>query len=534
MNGVGTLGVTTIPDGSERVGAPSLQRFPKLRITRLTETECDLTLSDTDVSVANALRRIMIASVPTMSIDLVTVFVNDSPLHDEFIAHRLGLIPLRSDTAEYFNYNRDCDCTESRIAAMSGNPAETTNCEKCSVEFVLDVTCPLDGELEEMNVTSRHLRMDPRYFDGPAYVRAVGPVHRPDQRWDPNLDATREHAPGSEGIVICKLRRGQRLYVRCIAKKGTGREHAKWSPVAAASYRLDPNVRLDLAGINAVLTSEQKRLIVKMGEGALRLEANVVTGEVDIVEDEAYLRGRIAISNDCLRELQHALEEIGQNPFRFIVLNQSSDHDDQRNFYFSMESTGALPPEAIIQSSFRALIEKILSLVPSLREEAETHSIALGQDLSYLLLSFEQRRNQQERFQQAVYGNLAGGMTQAIGAQEPLTALPYGGVSSTPAMIAGGTTALYAQGQTGYTPRYTGGMAGLAAAVTPYANYANVANSGWATSGAAGTLRTPQYAAQGWPAGVGLDGQMSTFAPEQHGGSGEDLPPPPPPPPTAQ
>jgi DNA-directed RNA polymerase subunit D len=51
-----------------------------------------------NVSLANALRR-SVNEVKTLAIDEVEIFKNDSALYDEFIANRLGLIPLRTEAS---------------------------------------------------------------------------------------------------------------------------------------------------------------------------------------------------------------------------------------------------------------------------------------------------------------------------------------------------------------------------------------------------------------------------------------------------
>jgi DNA-directed RNA polymerase subunit D len=54
-------------------------------------------LTDMPINLANAIRR-SILEIPVMAIDEVEIIKNDSALYDEIVAHRLGLVPIKTSS----------------------------------------------------------------------------------------------------------------------------------------------------------------------------------------------------------------------------------------------------------------------------------------------------------------------------------------------------------------------------------------------------------------------------------------------------
>ncbi len=79
----------------------------RVDVVSMADDAMEFDLIGVDAALANTLRRILIAEVPTMAIEDCFIQNNTSIIPDEILAHRIGLIPLKADPRE-FNF-RACD-----------------------------------------------------------------------------------------------------------------------------------------------------------------------------------------------------------------------------------------------------------------------------------------------------------------------------------------------------------------------------------------------------------------------------------------
>ncbi|CEM36954.1 unnamed protein product [Vitrella brassicaformis CCMP3155] len=220
----------------------SLEGFKdELEVRMLTRTDelVRFEMRGIDAALANAFRRILIAEVPTMALHTIQVYQNTGVLCDEVLVHRLGLIPIRLDP-QHFEYRRE---NEEHSAENSVKFKLHVKCDQgvrsvYSRDFVYEPLSDLQRQKFPPPQPSRHT---PAAAAAASAASAAGATdEQAVELYDGEVYPP--PAPVYPDILITKLGAGQEIELEAYCEKGVGKDHAKWSPVATAVYRLFPEL----------------------------------------------------------------------------------------------------------------------------------------------------------------------------------------------------------------------------------------------------------------------------------------------------
>ncbi|KAG7368646.1 DNA-directed RNA polymerase I polypeptide, rpo1-1-like protein [Nitzschia inconspicua] len=352
-------------ESTPKDGVEYLERFEKafeFNVLENNGNELIFELIGCDTSFANALRRILLAEVPTVAIEHVYMWNNTSIIHDEVLAHRMGLIPLDVDARLFDEMEEGDEPTDSntlvfRLAAKcpprgptvaARNESEDaasfnafSETEKSVIENAdLDAAAfaaakkkaiETPGRPFTMHVYSKDLIFVPQGDQGTRFPDGIRPVH--------------------EDILIAKLRPGQEIELEAHARKGIGKDHAKFSPVSTACYRLYTNVEL----LEPVYDQDAEELVHLYEPGVFELVPSNKSGhrvEAKICNPYACTMSRNYMRNPTLASA--------------IKMTRIPNH-----FIFSVESVGMHKPAILVVEAIRVLQSKCEALVDLAKEQED-------------------------------------------------------------------------------------------------------------------------------------------------------------------
>ncbi|KAL9650289.1 hypothetical protein ABK040_014943 [Willaertia magna] len=350
----------------------SFEKFKKnFKVNILSKNESDMVFEMTgiDAPLANAFRRIMLSDIPTMAIEKVIFLNNTSIIQDEVFAHRIGLVPILAEP-DYFYFAKDINQNEE-ISAFNTQPYLQTLEEYKGSDIkppqpTATIYAPslqnkstpvwrppevlIDNEyiLFELNVTCEKILVpNPHNNNKMEYKHSK--VYSGDLKWIPIGNQAKHFAsnpirPVYDDILLAKLNPGQSIHIQCYCVKGVGRAHAKWQPVATATYRLRPEIVLKEKIKDKKLAKELKE---KCPMNVFDIEDN---GSVTVARPL-----NCTMCRECIRE---------DDWDKRIQLSRLKDH-----FIFSIESVGVLAPEEIFRRALRVFWQKCALTLQCLRQE---------------------------------------------------------------------------------------------------------------------------------------------------------------------
>ena len=337
-----------------------------------------------DVSFANALRRIMIAEVPTVAIEHVYMWNNTCIVHDEVLAHRLGLVPIDVDPRLFEDFLGEEDEATDRNTVVFRLGIKCGRSKKEDVRLEKARQMRENGDKGDEDEKSDSIMgqseldkaaresvsvYEATHGDAAKVAEAIETPGRPytkhvysrDLEWVPQGDQAERFPEGirpvHEDILLAKLRPGQVIELEAHGRRGEGKDHAKYSPVATASYRLMPKIEI----LKPIYDEVAEELANLYEPGVFKL--------VNCGADEAPHRVKAAVLNPYACTMS-------RNYMRKAELKDSIKITRVPNhFIFSVESVGMMSPGVVLAESLRVLQAKCRNLIRLADETLEADGL---------------------------------------------------------------------------------------------------------------------------------------------------------------
>ena len=288
--------------------------------------EIRILISDTDASQVNAIRRALIADVPKLAITRVDfsqgvtqdnkgeIVESVNVLPDEVLAHRLAMIPIPTNLDEGLVFPDDCDNCRDVVEKDKG-------CPMCQVLYTLSARGPSADSEDEFKTV---------------YAGDITTIS------DPVFDIRDEH----KQIPLTVLAKGQFLEFYAFAVLGRGRDHAKWSPVAAVGFR-----------------PQSVAVLNKPKKASALFDLGLTTTDGTPIDAKLFGKDKKVTNINHVMDLEKALHQVGPGTGR------EGDFDDAITmepvdgaFVFSYETDGSLDPVTAFNMALGELSQRFTDL----------------------------------------------------------------------------------------------------------------------------------------------------------------------------
>ncbi|MBT3866142.1 DNA-directed RNA polymerase subunit D [Candidatus Woesearchaeota archaeon] len=234
----------------------------EIKVLKKDDSRSIFKISKINPSIANSIRRYILAYVPTMAIHDVEIKRNGSALYDEVLAHRLGLVPIKTDLKSY--------------KLWEGKKTEVPKSAQYELKMTLKAKGPCTVFASDIKST------------------------------DPKV------VPAFDKMPIVKLLEGQDIELIMTARLGQGKEHVKFTP-ALAVYRGVPELVVTKDSNTTACLEKLSDAITKKGNN---LEIKDLTNWTESYENICEQNG-IEV-NSSKEDFIFTIESWGQLPPREI------------------------------------------------------------------------------------------------------------------------------------------------------------------------------------------------------------------------